>query len=161
MDALVNVLSGFFVTTNTRPHVQSDHCVSNDQTALHDSNVKTFGYNKQLPFTARKTKWRKGNVFTHVCLFTGGSAFSSGSSSRIGGGKKHEIYVAAFGGHLFLQDLGGGAWPLGPLDPLVAFPQYCWAGRPPSIGRPVLYRQTPPTIYGQPAVRILVECILV
>ena len=34
-----------------------------------------------------------------------------------GGGKKHEIYVAAFGGHLFydlfVQGLGGGHRPLG------------------------------------------------
>ena len=40
-----------------------------------------------------------------------------------GGAKKHEIYVAAFGGHLFydlfLQALGGHD-PLGtPLDPLL------------------------------------------
>ena len=26
---------------------------------------------------------------------------SSGSTGRIGGGKKHEIYAATFGGHLF------------------------------------------------------------
>ena len=35
-------------------------------------------------------------------------------SSRVGGAKKHEIYGAAFGGHLF-YDLflqgWGGAWP--------------------------------------------------
>ena len=41
-----------------------------------------------------------------------------------GGGKKHEIYVAAFGGHLFydlfIQGWGGGHGPLGtPLDPLL------------------------------------------
>ena len=46
-----------------------------------------------------------------------------------GGAKKHEIYMAAFGGHLFydlfLQDLGGHG-PLGsPLDPLLyAIPFY-------------------------------------
>ena len=45
-------------------------------------------------------------------------------AARWGGGKKHEIYVAAFGGHLFydlfLQGLGGGHGPLGtPLDPLL------------------------------------------
>ena len=45
--------------------------------------------------------------------------FSSGSSGRVGGGaEKHEIYAAAFGGHLFydlfLQGQGGGPWPLGP-----------------------------------------------
>ena len=40
--------------------------------------------------------------------------FSIGSSGRGGGVKKHEFYVAAFGGHLFhdlylfLQGLGGG-----------------------------------------------------
>ena len=37
---------------------------------------------------------------------------SIGSSGWVGGAKKHEIYVAAFGGHLFydlfLQGLGGG-----------------------------------------------------
>ena len=41
-----------------------------------------------------------------------------------GGAKKHEIYVAAFGGHLsyelFVQGWGGGAWPpCHPLDPLL------------------------------------------
>ena len=41
---------------------------------------------------------------------------SIGSSGRVGGAKKHEIYVAAFGGHLFydlfVQGLGGGGpWP--------------------------------------------------
>ena len=45
--------------------------------------------------------------------------FSIGSSGWVGeGGKKHEIYLAAFGGYLFydlfLQGWGGGAWPLGP-----------------------------------------------
>ena len=52
---------------------------------------------------------------------------SIGSSGRVGGGgKKHEIYVAAFGGHLFydlfVQGLrGGGPWPPRhpPLDPLL------------------------------------------
>ena len=44
---------------------------------------------------------------------------SSGSSSRVrGGGEKHEIYVAAFGGHLFydlfLWDRGSGHGPLAP-----------------------------------------------
>ena len=44
---------------------------------------------------------------------------SIGSSGRVGeGGKKHEIYVAAFGSHLFydlfVQGLGGS-----PLDPLL------------------------------------------
>ena len=41
-----------------------------------------------------------------------------------GGAKKHEIYVAAFGSHLFydlfVQGWGGGHGPLGtPLDPLL------------------------------------------
>ena len=66
---------------------------------------------------------------------------SSGSSSRVRGAEKHEIYVAAFGGHLFydlfLQDWGGHG-PLGPpLDPLlplyeqthtcenIILPQFC------------------------------------
>ena len=42
--------------------------------------------------------------------------FSSESSSHVGGAEKHEIYVAAFGGHLF-YDLflrGGGMAPLAP-----------------------------------------------
>ena len=30
------------------------------------------------------------------------SGLSTGSSGRVGGGKKHEIYVTAKGGHLFL-----------------------------------------------------------
>ena len=48
-----------------------------------------------------------------------------GSSGRVGeGAKKHEIYVAAFGGHLFydlfVQGWGGDHGPLGtPLDPLL------------------------------------------
>ena len=41
--------------------------------------------------------------------------FCIGSSGRVKGGKKHEIYAAAFGGHLcydlFLQGGGRGAWP--------------------------------------------------
>ena len=40
-----------------------------------------------------------------------------------GGGKKHEIYVAAFDGHLFydlfVQGLGGPWLPQHPLDPLL------------------------------------------
>ena len=39
------------------------------------------------------------------------------------GAKKHEIYVAAYGGHLFydlfLQGWGRGMAPLAPLDPLL------------------------------------------
>ena len=41
-----------------------------------------------------------------------------GSSGRVrrGGGKKHEIYVAAFGGHLFYDQFlqGGGMAPSAP-----------------------------------------------
>ena len=44
------------------------------------------------------------------------------SSGRVRGGRKHEIYAATFGGHLFynlfLQGWGGHG-PLGPLDPLL------------------------------------------
>ena len=52
-------------------------------------------------------------------LMTLCSAPSSGSSGRVrGGAEKHEIYAAAFGGHLFydlfLQGRGGHG-PLGPL----------------------------------------------
>ena len=47
----------------------------------------------------------------------------SGSSGRVRGADKHEIYAAAFGGHLF-YDLflqgQGGPWPhRPPLDPLL------------------------------------------
>ena len=50
--------------------------------------------------------------------------FSSGSSGRVrGGAEKHEIYAAAFGGHLFydlfLQGRGGPWPPWPPLDPLL------------------------------------------
>ena len=49
---------------------------------------------------------------------------SSGSSGRVRGAEKHEIYAVAFGGHLFYdlfsQGRGGGHGPLGPpLDPLL------------------------------------------
>ena len=48
---------------------------------------------------------------------------SIGSSRGVGGGKKHEIYVAAFGGHLFydlfVQGWGGMAPSVPPLDPLL------------------------------------------
>ena len=51
--------------------------------------------------------------------------FSSGSSGRGGGGKKHEIYTAAFGGHLFydlfLQDREAMAPSTPPSDPLLNF----------------------------------------
>ena len=66
---------------------------------------------------------------THAALPTTHTAFpamhnpSIGSSGRVGGAKKHEIYVATFGGHLF-YDLfvqgWGGHGPLStPLDPLL------------------------------------------
>ena len=48
---------------------------------------------------------------------------SSGSSGRVRGGEKHEIYAAAFGGHLFMtyfHRARGGHGPLGPRpDPLL------------------------------------------
>ena len=40
--------------------------------------------------------------------------FSSGSSGRVGGAEKHEIYAAAFGSHLFYELFSqgqGGPWP--------------------------------------------------
>ena len=55
-------------------------------------------------------------------LLTDDSIGSSGWE-RGGGDKKHEIYVATFGGHLFydlfLQGLGGGHGPFAPPDPLL------------------------------------------
>ena len=45
---------------------------------------------------------------------------SSGSSGRVRGGEKHEIYAAAFGGHLFYDPFSqgqGGPWP--PRSPLL------------------------------------------
>ena len=48
---------------------------------------------------------------------------SSGSSGRVRGGEKHEIYAAAFGDHLFYDLFSqgrGGPWPpRPPLDPLL------------------------------------------
>ena len=48
---------------------------------------------------------------------------SSGSSGRVRGAEKHEIYAAAFGGHLFydlfLQGQGGPWPPWPPLDLLL------------------------------------------
>ena len=47
---------------------------------------------------------------------------SSGSSDWVGGGEKHEIYAAAFGGHLFMTYFyraGGAMAPSPPLDPLL------------------------------------------
>ena len=38
---------------------------------------------------------------------------NSGSSGRVRGGKKHEIYAAAFGSHIFMTYFHrvGGPWP--------------------------------------------------
>ena len=50
---------------------------------------------------------------------------SSGSSGRVRGAEKHEIYVATFGGHLFYdlfsQGRGEGAMAPHPLDLLLKF----------------------------------------
>ena len=52
-------------------------------------------------------------------------AFSSGSSGRIRGPEKHEIYAAAFNGNLFMTYFHrsrGRPWPPHPrLDPLLTF----------------------------------------
>ena len=60
--------------------------------------------------------------YRHTSLETHKSA--SDPAAGWGGGKKHEIYVAAFGGHLFydlfVRGWGGGHGPLGTrLDPLL------------------------------------------
>ena len=48
-------------------------------------------------------------------------AASSGSSGRVRGGEKHEIYAGAFGGHLFYdlfsQGSGGDMAPSAPPPP--------------------------------------------
>ena len=48
---------------------------------------------------------------------------SSGSSGLVRGAEKHEIYAAAFGGHLFYDLFSQGQWgsmaPSAPLDPLL------------------------------------------
>ena len=63
--------------------------------------------------TARKRSLGQGNIFTGVCLSTaeGGAASdpAAGCGGRVRGAKKHEIYVAAFGGHLF-YDLFVQGW---------------------------------------------------
>ena len=50
---------------------------------------------------------------------------SSGSSGRVRGGEKHEIYAAAFGGHLLMTYFhragGGGAGPLAPWPPWICY----------------------------------------
>ena len=47
------------------------------------------------------------------------SHYSSGSSDRVRGTEKHEIYVAAFGSHfLWLIFTGSGGGCIGPIDPL-------------------------------------------
>ena len=66
------------------------------------------------------------------CMIACSSALiltSSGSSGRVrGGAEKHEIYAAAFGGHLFydlfLQGQGGPWPPWPPLDPLLLTRSY-------------------------------------
>ena len=47
------------------------------------------------------------------------TSFCDGSSSRVGGGKKHEIYVTAKGGHLFLMTYFYRARGHGPLAPWI------------------------------------------
>ena len=60
--------------------------------------------------------------FVLSCVSTDGLS-SSGSSGRVGGAEKHEIYADAFGGHLFYDLFSqgqGGPWhPRPPLDPLL------------------------------------------
>ena len=49
------------------------------------------------------------NLLRFLRYILNGQMDSIGSSGRIEGGKKHEIYVAAFGGHLF-YDLFVQGW---------------------------------------------------
>ena len=68
-------------------------------------------------FPIRQRQYRKGG-FANLLLLTAGEGNVSASDPAAGGGgKKHEIYVAAFGGHLFydlfVQGWGGGPGPLG------------------------------------------------
>ena len=49
---------------------------------------------QQLDNTA--FNWRRSTAATLLC------SHSSGSSGRVGGGKKHEIYATAFGSHFFI-----------------------------------------------------------
>ena len=67
---------------------------------------------------------RDGVPLPPVDRMTDTCEISSGSRGRVrGGAKKHEIYVAAFGGHLFYDLFSqgqGGPWPpRPPLDPLL------------------------------------------
>ena len=66
-----------------------------------------------------------GTAKTRLAIWS----FSSRSRGRVrGGGEKHEIYMAAFGGHLFYdlfsQGREGGMPPSAPLDPILSF-LYC------------------------------------
>ena len=71
---------------------------------------------------------------------------SSGSSGRVRGAEKHEIYAAAFGGHLFydlfLQGLGG-PWPPRPPRSATAFPLECRPPLPLGCRPPSPWMQTP------------------
>ena len=57
-----------------------------------------------------------GKTKSHIFRIRQSSSYSSGSSGRVRGegAEKHEIYVAAFGSHLFyhlFSQSRGGAWP--------------------------------------------------
>ena len=69
-----------------------------------------------------------------------------GSSGRVRGAEKHEIYAAAFGGHLFydlfLQGQGGHG-PLGPPGSATAFPLECRPPLPLECRPPSPWMQTP------------------
>ena len=85
------------------------------------------GYSKSKPVTPGLPaidKTEVSDTFQHRKVTFREAVHSSVSSGRVRGGKKHEIYAAAFGGHLFYdlfsQGRGGGAWlPRPPLDPLL------------------------------------------
>ena len=98
-----------------------------------------------------------GSTFHRTCceivkthpLITPTPQASSGSSGRVRvGGQKHEIYVAAFGGHLFYDLFSqgrGGLPPRPPLDPLLqASVRNCPSG---TIATAIYYR--PQTKFGQ------------
>ena len=74
-----------------------------------------------VPFQLRGNCNEHSNKQAHLLKLS----ISSGSSGRVGGAEKHEIYVAAFGGHLFYdlfsQGQGGAMAPSAPpLDPLLS-----------------------------------------